>query len=238
MLLWRRERKFLHTRDVSLARRINLPPKLQMHNPALTFQGKQQATSKMADEFEMPIFAFHNLNYVPSGYGDKLAPYIETGPGTMRAAATLMGLDLAVSTQQVVCDLGCGEGEFLIGLLKHINAISRQATATTSPILGVGVDYNAEMIAVATTNAVSEGESVKWLTYDFNLDKSDLVGQLNILHVTHVFVYLVPKQLALDTVRGILTKLQENGIVICCHKFQPTYLTAVKRDVLMDLVLY
>jgi hypothetical protein len=34
------------------------------------------------DEWETPIFAFHDLDYIPSGYGGILAPYIETGPGS------------------------------------------------------------------------------------------------------------------------------------------------------------
>lgn len=34
------------------------------------------------DEWHMPMFAFHDLDYIPSGYGGILAPYIETGPGS------------------------------------------------------------------------------------------------------------------------------------------------------------
>lgn len=34
------------------------------------------------DEWDMPVFAFHDLDYIPSGYGGILAPYIETGPGS------------------------------------------------------------------------------------------------------------------------------------------------------------
>jgi len=194
----------------------------------------------MADEWETPTFAFHNLDYIPSGYSGILAPYIETGPGTMRAASRLMGLDFLPGVTapsealSVVCDLGCGDGEFLIGLLGHINANTTPLTATH----GVGIDYNAELIKTATLNAVSAGETATWLTYDFNEDGNDLASQLALHHVTHVFVYLVPKQLALKTVRSILTRLCESGVVVCCHKFQPTYLTATRRDVLMDLVVY
>lgn len=192
-----------------------------------------------AEEWETPVFAFHDLDYIPSGYAGILAPYIETGPGTMRAAATLMRLDLlsalgTVATQQVICDLGCGDGEFLINLLHHVNAI----TNSTTPLHGVGIDYNAELIKTATINALSVGETVRWLTYDFNEDEYDLFGQLALHHVTHLFVYLVPKQLALKTVRQILTKLYESGVMVCCHKFQPSYLKATRTDVLMDLVVY
>lgn len=196
----------------------------------------------MGDERETPTFAFHDLDYIPSGYSGILAPYIETGPGTMRAAATLMGLDIlpAPTTPpaalSVVCDLGCGDGDFLIGLLGHINRITH--TTSSTAVHGVGIDYNAAPIKTATVNAVSAGEHVYWLTYDFNEDREDLFGQLTRQHVTHVFVYLVPKQLALRTVRQILTRLCESGVVVCCHKFQPGYLTPTRRDTLMDLVVY
>ncbi|KAJ7765503.1 hypothetical protein DFH07DRAFT_810851 [Mycena maculata] len=187
----------------------------------------------------MSTFAFHDLDYIPSGYSGILAPYIETGPGTMRAAATLMRLDLlppSITPLSVVCDLGCGDGDFLIGLLAHINRITH--TTSTTAVRGVGIDYNAALIKTATLNAISAGEHVQWLTYDFNEDRDDLFAQLAHQHVTHVFVYLVPKQLALQTVRRILTRLCESGVVVCCHKFQPTYLTGTRRDTLMDLVVY
>ncbi|KAJ7679314.1 hypothetical protein DFH06DRAFT_1166297 [Mycena polygramma] len=199
-----------------------------------------------SDEWETPTFAFHDLDYIPSGYSGILAPYIETGPGTMRAAATLMRLDLfppnpatpttLLNAPFVICDLGCGDGEFLIGLLGHLNRTTH--TTHASAVRGVGVDYNAGLIKTASLNAISAGAQVCWLTYDFNEDGDDLFAQLGRQNVTHVFVYLVPKQLALRTVRGILTRLCESGVVVCCHKFQPEYLTATRRDVLMDLVVY
>jgi ubiquinone/menaquinone biosynthesis C-methylase UbiE len=196
----------------------------------------------MEDEWDTPTFAFHDLDYIPSGFGGLTAPYISTTVGTGRAAATLMRLDLMpVETTidqslPVICDLGCGDGDFLISLLGHINSITQ--TTSKTAVRGVGIDYNAQLIATATLNAVTEGESVRWLTYDFNEDQTDLVSQLVAYHVTHVFVYLVPQQLALQTVRGILTRLCESGVVVCCHKFQPTYLTATRCDKLMDLCVY
>jgi hypothetical protein len=39
-------------------------------------------STEKTDEWETPIFAFHDLDYIPSGYGGILAPYIETGPGS------------------------------------------------------------------------------------------------------------------------------------------------------------
>jgi hypothetical protein len=79
----------------------------------------------MNDEDGNPMFAFQHLDYIPFGFSSNEAPYIETGPGTMRAAAALMRLNpaparssqkLASTTEvpvaTVVCDLGCGDGEF------------------------------------------------------------------------------------------------------------------------------
>jgi hypothetical protein len=79
----------------------------------------------MNDEDGTPIFAFQDLDYIPFGFSSNEAPYIETGPGTMRAAAALMRLTLVSESTShkpqdtieepvatVVCDLGCGDGQF------------------------------------------------------------------------------------------------------------------------------
>jgi hypothetical protein len=124
-----------------------------------------------------------------------------------------------------------------MGLLDHIKAL---ATVGTPTVHGVGIDYNAELIRNAGIKSKSEGLlNLKWLVYDFNDDADDLVGQLITTHqVTHVFIALVPKQLALPNVRQILTQLCEKGVVMCCYKFQPRYLTPARSDALMDLMVY
>jgi hypothetical protein len=79
----------------------------------------------MIDEDWTPMFAFQHLDYIPFGFSSDEAPYIESGPGTMRAAAALMRLNLGSGSPSqkilttieepvatVVCDLGCGDGEF------------------------------------------------------------------------------------------------------------------------------
>ena len=121
----------------------------------------------------------------------------------------------------------------VISLLDHINETSNSIAT------GVGIDYDTALIKSAGVASEIRGVDSQWLVYDFNDDQDDLVNQLiNIHQVTHVFIALVPKQLALLTVRGILTRLCESGVVVCCYKFHPLYLTPVKRDVLMDLVVY
>lgn len=193
----------------------------------------------MDDSDGEPLFAFQDLDYIPFGYSGLLAPYIETGPGTMRAAATLMALDLALkdgkAATTVVCDFGCGDGEFLLGLLGHINS----PTSNLSTAQGVGIDYNADLIKTAGLNSDTQGAKAEWLIYNFNDDQDDVASTLIDTHqITHMFIYLVPRQLAMPTVRGILTRLYENGIVLCCHKFYPEYLAPTRSDPLMDLAVY
>ncbi|QDS71056.1 hypothetical protein FKW77_008646 [Venturia effusa] len=200
-----------------------------------------QKTDAMNDEDGDPVFAFQDLDYIPFGSSSHLAPYIETGPGTMRAAANLMRLGLVGAAasksspgkarKTVVCDLGCGDGEF-----RYINAL----TVDSSIAEGVGIDYNAQLIATAGIKSASiKGMAIDWLIYDFNADQEDIAHQLlTTHHVTHVFVYLTPKQLALATVRNILTRLCAGEVVVCCHKFFPEYLTPARRDELMELAVY
>jgi len=107
------------------------------------------------------------------------------------------------------------------------------------PAHGIGVDYDAAFIATATTNTALTPLTISWLIYDFNLNANDIVTQLiSTHHVTHVFVYLTPKQLELPTVREILTRLCGEGVMVCCHKFFPAYLTASRRDKVMELNVY
>lgn len=154
--------------------------------------------------------------------------------------------DKTPSPQQVICDLGCGDGEFLIGLLTHLNRPSLPVHSLTTPIpqpylsTGFGIDYNATLIATATLNALTSNQPSSWLVYDFNLDADNLFSKIQAKGVTHVFIYLVPKQLELKTVRRLLERLVEEGVCVCCHKFQPAYLEARlrRRDALMDLCVY
>ena len=191
-----------------------------------------------ADEWDLPVFPFHDLHYVPCGSTGVVAPYIETGLGTMRAAVELMGLAEAPRhslPRRVVCDLGCGDASFLLGLLGHVNHLQSKLLPA---VHGVGVDYDPALIAAGTRDAVAAGAAVEWLTYDFNADTEDLVGQLAGMGVTHVFAYLVPKQLALPTVRAILTRLKAAGVVVCAYRYHPKYLEATRADEVMGLEVY
>ncbi|CAG8951140.1 hypothetical protein HYFRA_00006538 [Hymenoscyphus fraxineus] len=207
-----------------------------------------------------PLFAFQDIDYIPFGFSTSLAPYIPTPASTMRAAATLMRLIPEVTSIKpntkpvVVCDLGSGDGDFhvgklkipqtpelthtsqVIGLLSHINKLNSSDIVAAN---GVGVDYDAALIDDAGLKSKLEGVDAKWLVYDFNADENDIVTQLVTTHlVTHVFIYLTPKQLALPTVRKILTRFCGSGMVVCCYKYFPLYLKPVSRDLVMDLVVF
>ena len=91
----------------------------------------------------------------------------------------------------------------------------------TVPAKGIGIDYSPTLLSTALDSSKTANLPITWLLYDFNSDAHDLFAQLMALHVTHVFVYLVPKQLALKTVRGILTRLCGKGgmfffLVVLC----------------------
>ena len=121
----------------------------------------------------------------------------------------------------------------MIGLLKHVNISS------LTTISGIGIDYDGQLIKTALLNSGTAGVRAKWLIYDFNEDQNDLVHQLIGIHgVTHLFIYLLPKQLELQTVRRILTRLWEGGVTVCCYKYQPRYLVPARLDKVMELVVY
>jgi SAM-dependent methyltransferase len=161
----------------------------------------------------------------------------------MRAAATLMGLHTVPTSppkQNVICDLGCGDGEFLIGLLSYLSTLPTNSVSSVLPAKGFGIDYNDSLILTATSNAhaLIPTTTMSWLVYDFNLDEDDLFSKITEKSVTHMFVYLIPKQLALSTVRRLLERLWDIGVVVCCHKFMPEYLVCSGRDELMSLCVY
>ncbi|KAF1965554.1 hypothetical protein BU23DRAFT_561008 [Bimuria novae-zelandiae CBS 107.79] len=200
------------------------------------------------DQEGAALFAFHDLNYIPFGFSSDEAPYIETPIATMRAAATLMGLDNSsdamAGEKTVVCDLGCGDGDLLISLLRHINTFktATPSNAIDSPrpqATGVGIDYSPALIEAAILASEKQAVHVAWRIYDFNADLDDIVNQLlTVQHVTHVFVYLTPKQLALPTVHNILVGLCKGGVMVCCYKYHPLYLKAARSDKLMELVVF
>lgn len=90
------------------------------HQSPNNFGSPFRPVEAMENEDGSPMFAFHDLDYIPFGFSSSTAPYIETPAATLRAAAALMRLDLSANAElalkeavpRVVCDLGCGDGDF------------------------------------------------------------------------------------------------------------------------------
>ncbi|KAK0103258.1 hypothetical protein ONS95_005292 [Cadophora gregata] len=98
----------------------------------------------------------------------------------------------------------------VLGLLGHINS----PKSNLSTAQGVGIDYNAELIKTAGINSNTQGAKAEWLIYNFNDDQDDVASTLIDTHqITHMFIYLVPKQLAMPTVRGAG---KTPGLRCCC----------------------
>lgn len=155
----------------------------------------------------------------------------------LRFTSTKVGIPKCVqplTSENQIDNTNCENNE-VMDLLGHIKSMTNSVTT----VHGVGIDYNAELIKTAGIRSELEGLIVQWLIYDFNDDQDDLVNQLiNIHQVTHVFIALVPKQLALQTVRQIIVRLCESGVVVCCYKYHPDYLRPARQDHLMGLVVY
>jgi hypothetical protein len=124
-------------------------------------------------------------------------------------------------------------------MLRHINTQKSTSNIKRLAATGVGIDYDAELIKTAGLESAKQLIDAQWLIYDFNADLDDIVNQLLTIHkVTHVFVGLVPRQLALPTLRSILTRLCCAGVTVCCYKYHPLYLKPARSNVLMNLVVY
>jgi hypothetical protein len=124
-------------------------------------------------------------------------------------------------------------------MLRHINTAIPTSSANRLATKGVGIDYDAKLIKTAGLESTKHNIDVQWIIYDFNADLDDIVNQLLTVHkVTHVFVGLVPRQLALPTLQNILTRLCSGGVTVCCYKYHPLYLKPARSNVLMNLVVY
>ena len=89
-------------------------------------------------------------------------------------------------------------------MLRHINTTTPTSSTKRLTATGVGIDYDADLIKTAGLESTKQNIDVQWMIYDFNADLDDIVNQLLTVHqVTHVFVGLVPRQLALPTLEYI-----------------------------------
>eukprot|EP00743_Colponemidia_sp_Colp-15_P005751 GILK01006181.1.p1 GENE.GILK01006181.1~~GILK01006181.1.p1 ORF type:complete len:196 (-),score=19.34 GILK01006181.1:241-795(-) len=127
----------------------------------------------------------HSGSWDSQGY---VAPYVATPKDKVVSLLTL----LDITPQDVIYDLGCGDGRVVLEAAKRWAA------------RGVGIDLNESLVARAAAKAQAEGiSSVEFRTGDIFDPTLDLSS------ASVVFLYLLPE--GLERVRPILDGLAEKG---------------------------
>lgn len=121
---------------------------------ASTMPAPASASDQKADDNETVDLPFGDIHYVPYGQSGKTAPFVESPISIMRCAIQVGSM----SGSDVICDLGCGQGGFLNGVLQ-----------TVPGARGVGVDIDPKLIATAKEEAKANGLSdrVRYEVMDF-----------------------------------------------------------------------
>jgi SAM-dependent methyltransferase len=139
---------------------------------------------------------------VPSAYlGPKLAPYNPTNTDAIEIALDMLELN----ENDMVYDLGCGDGRFMI-----------QACMRSSTIQAVGVEYDGKLCATARDrlSAVEfEGLSERVQIVHAN------VLNVKIVDATKLFIYLVPEGMRALASTLIDLLLSKEGIRIVTYVF-------------------
>ena len=123
------------------------------------------------------------------------APYVPTPPAVVTAMLTLAG----VKKNDIVYDLGCGDGRIVIAAARNFGAH------------GIGIDINPERIREARRRArkARVSDRVQFITQD--------VFEANIAPATVVFLYLLP-DLNLELRPKLLRELRP-GTRVISHAF-------------------
>jgi SAM-dependent methyltransferase len=141
------------------------------------------------------LFAVVLALATPNGQSRILAPYAATPPDVVERMLTLAG----VGPQDVVYDLGCGDGRIVIAAAQRFGA------------RGVGIDIDAALIARAQENARQAGVEMR-VTFRvqdaMTIDVSD---------ATVVTLYLLSASNV--KLRPILTRQLRRGARIVSHNF-------------------
>jgi len=137
--------------------------------------------------------------------GIKLAPYNPTNPDAVALALAL----LALGDNEVLYDLGCGDGRFMVEAVK--------ANAT---VRAVGVEYDVDLCERATANAqhsLDPGQLGRCVVINDNVLNVDLHD------ATAVFAYLVPE--GMKALREVFVALLERGVRVVTYVFSVPGLT-------------
>ncbi len=140
------------------------------------------------------IITFSSGTAIPAAQ-QSLAPYVPTPQGVVEKMLQLA----EVTANDVVYDLGCGDGRIVITAAKKYGA------------RGVGVDINPERIKESQANAKKEGVE-KLVTF-----KLEDALKVDVSEATVVTLYLLSASNAI--LRPILTKQLKPGARIVSHAF-------------------
>lgn len=128
--------------------------------------------------------------------GESLAPFNPSDPKVVEVAISLLNLN----DGDVVYDLGCGDGRFLISACKFHNGIK-----------AVGVEYD-QIYYSRALNAVKEND----LESRIRLIHGNIL-EIDFYDATAIFMYLVPT--GIKKIRETLIDLLRNGIRIVTYVF-------------------
>jgi len=146
----------------------------------------------------------------PAAAQESLAPYVPTPQDVVDRMLELAG----VSENDVVYDLGCGDGRIVITAAKKYGA------------RGVGVDINPERIAESNANAAAAG--VAGLV-EFRLQDAMTV---DVSPATVVTLYLLGS--SNRKLRPMLTQALKPGARIVSHAFSMGDWEAAKQELFVD----
>jgi len=152
----------------------------------------------MADFCDTSTTASSGLSDSPPSttVGVKCAPFNPTHVECVSLALEMLSL----GENEVLFDLGCGDGRFLVeGCRLH------------ETIRGIGIEYDSLLCDRARTAVEAAGLSGRVVVYHQNVVDCDLTS------ATAIFVYLVPAGIAL--IRAALEEAIKRGVRIVTYVF-------------------
>eukprot|EP00475_Leptophrys_vorax_P034859 TRINITY_DN5680_c0_g1_i1.p1 TRINITY_DN5680_c0_g1~~TRINITY_DN5680_c0_g1_i1.p1 ORF type:complete len:186 (+),score=30.87 TRINITY_DN5680_c0_g1_i1:38-595(+) len=152
---------------------------------------------------------FQNEVHIPFGSLARNAPFVESPISVLREACRL----LQIEPGEVVYDLGCGTGDFLMQVVTQIPQVR-----------AFGIDIAEDLVGIANERyrhctTIQEGSSVTCEVGDVLEETADWVFKAD-----KIFMYLVPRMLRLSKFQSMLHKFLWNEgsedkprILVCYH---------------------
>lgn len=166
----------------------------QVGDATQNIEGSEAESSTVSELINMP----------PVKVGIKLAPY---NPTSSEAIEIAIGL-LDITEGDIVFDLGCGDGRFLV-----------QACEQHSSIKAFGVEYDNDLCIRANENVTASNLSSQVTIMHNN------VLDVDISEATVLFIYLVPEGIL--KLKDVLLCALERGVRIVTYVFSIPGITPV-----------